>query len=101
MKLASLAPSECTYLFGDLVTGEFNHKELCLCLSAAYDAAAMFGETIQNCMLAGETIEDRLHLCSVTKIYLIQSVKTHLTPPPLSSIFRKNPFPFSYRLAQT
>jgi hypothetical protein len=53
-------------LFGDLVTGEFNHNELCICLSAAYDAAGLFGEKIQNCMLAGETVENRLHICSVS-----------------------------------
>ena len=35
-KLATLAPSECTHLFGDFVTGEFNHDDMCVCLSAAY-----------------------------------------------------------------
>ena len=59
-KLIHLAPiTECIDLYGKLQLGTFDPVSTCTCLTAAYEKAILMGETIQDCMLFGESLANR------------------------------------------
>ena len=58
-----MASDECVALFGKIMEGTFDHDHLCACLSSAYENAILMGERIQNCMLFGFSIENRVQMC--------------------------------------